>query len=75
MNPPLGCTAKQANNQNHRKRAHYTEKKIETHLSGISSNTSRLCPPPATGAAAAATLIAASEASFAGALDKSQTYL
>jgi hypothetical protein len=68
MNQPLGCTVKQANNQNHRKRANYTEKKIETHLSGISSNTSRVCPPLATGAAAAAALIAASEAFFAGAL-------
>jgi hypothetical protein len=68
MNPPLGCTAKQASNQIHRNRAHYTEKKIEMHLFGISSNTSRVCPLPATGAAAAAALIAVSEAFFAGAL-------
>jgi hypothetical protein len=45
---------KQANNQ--------------THLSGISSNTSRAWPTLATGAAAAAALIAVSEAFFAGAL-------
>jgi hypothetical protein len=41
---------------------------METHLSSISSNTSLLCPPSATGAAAAATLIAVSEAFLAGAL-------
>jgi hypothetical protein len=46
--------SKQANNQ--------------THLSGISSNTSRVCPMPVTGAAAVAALIAASEAFFAGAI-------
>jgi hypothetical protein len=68
MNPPLGCTAKQANNQIHRNRAHHTAKKMETHLSGISSNTSRVCPPTGTGAAAVAALIAASEAFFAGAI-------
>jgi hypothetical protein len=42
--------------------------KMETHLFSFSSNTSWVCPPPATGAAVAAALIAASEDLFAGAL-------
>jgi hypothetical protein len=44
------------------------ERKIETYISGISSNTSWACSPPATGAAPVVALIAASEPFFVGAL-------